>query len=662
MSAMRQGCSEQSARWFWTGHVLVFLIAMVGCGGEESEGPSACPGNLVRNETGNCVPPTSGGNGDPNATCDPSLATVLRINEVFIRPSGPNGENEFVEISGPPGARLNGYVLTSVSGAQTARTGFRVVLNGTVNANGLYVVGGTAVSNLDQAHNCTTGTGCVFNDGNSMILRGCDGQTLVDGVSWGNFSGRVNRADQGEPAPLPPEGSTLARCPGRASTGDNKRDFGVASPTPGAPNEGFRDTAFCGDGPVDPTDPGSCDASVAATIRINEVFVRPAGTNGANEFVELQGPPGASVSGYRLVSQSGAASGTKPWDIRLRGSFNDAGYFVVGGENVVGRDQDPGCTRGTGCIFNDGSNILLYACDGETLLDGLAWGGFSGDRVNRAGRGEPAPQPPEGFSLARCAGAETTDDNARDFGFAAPSPGSDNEGFRDAAFCGGGGPGPGCTLGRVPGLVINEVLIESPDSDLENEFIELRGPAGADLTGYRLVVQSGATTGTRSLSLVLNGAVGPTGKYVVGGSAVPGLDQHYGCTSSGGCITNNAGNNIFLLDCDGETVVDGVAYGAFDGRVNRVQRGDPAPLPPRGRTLARCPGAEDTSNNAADFGVASPTPGAPNGSFTDAAFCEGGGGDPDPNPTCTLGRVPGLVQAPRSRDHRIVEVLDRQRA
>ncbi|TVR02901.1 MAG: hypothetical protein EA398_06610 [Deltaproteobacteria bacterium] len=635
------------------------VLVLPGCG-DSDDGPAPCPGNLVRNAAGQCVspPPQTGGPGTGVGTgavgCDASLADTLRISEVYVRPSGANGENEFVELQGPAGARLDGYVLRSVSGAQSGQTGFSVTLSGALGSDGLFVVGGDAVDGVDQPHGCARASGCIFNDGNNMLLYGCDGE-IVDGLAWGNFSGRENRAERGEPAPLPPEGMSLARCPGAPDTGDNATDFGVAEPTPGAPNAGFRDGAFCPDesgGNGSGTAPAACDEGLAATIRINEIFIRPAGTNGANEFVELTGPPGARVDGYRLVSKSGAASGQTGWDVTLRGQFSDRGLFVLGGENVEGADQDPECTRGTGCIFNDGNNMLLYGCDGETLVDGLGWGNFSG-RENRSERGEPAPLPPEGRTLARCPGAVETGDNATDFDVAEPTPGRRNAGFREAEFCPdggepsepsdpgtptdtGGGTGPsdptsdGCVIGSIPGLVINEVLVQSAGSDQENEFVELRGPVGADLTGLRLLSLSGATNPQTGLDLILDGTIGPNGLFVIGGTGVANVDQDFACTRSAGCLFQTTdGDNLLLYDCDGETLIDGVAYGTFNERINRVGLGAPAPLPARDLVIARCPGAPDTRDNATDFGVADPTPGERNSGFRDG-FCAEDPTEPDP--------------------------------
>ena len=558
------------------------------------------------------------------------------INEVLIESAGSDQENEFIELRGPVGTDLTGYRLVAQSGASTGTRSLNVELRGVIGPSGTFVVGGSEVANLDQLYGCTSATGCITNtNGNNILLYDCDGETLVDGVAYGSFDGRVNRVNRGAPAPLPPRDRTLSRCPGAADSGSNAADFGVAAPTPGATNGGFTNPDFCGGngGGPDPDPDPTCTLGRVPGLVINEVLIESAGSDQENEFIELRGPVGADLTGYRLVAQSGASTGTRSLNVELRGVIGPSGTFVVGGSGVANLDQNYGCTTATGCITNStGNNILLLDCDGETMVDGVAYGSFE-SRINRVNRGAPAPLPPRDRTLARCPGAADSGNNAADFGVASPTPGAANGGFTNPDFCGGNGGGPDpdpdpdpdpvCVLGRVPGLLINEVLVQasSPLSDVEHEFIELRGPAGASVAGYRLVVQSGASTGQRTLVVDLQGTIGASGLFVVGGSAVEGLDQLYGCTASGGCIINTTGNNILLYDCDGETVVDGVAYGDFSGRVNRVNRGEPAPLPPRGRVLARCPGATDTEDNRADFGIADPTPGQVNGPGFAAGFC-----------------------------------------
>jgi hypothetical protein len=75
----------------------------------------------------------------------------------------------------------------------------------------------------------------------------------------------------------------------------------------------------------------------------------------------------------------------------------------------------------------------------------------------------------------------------------------------------------------------------------------------------------------------------------------------------------------------GITVLDAIGYGDFTSAIFAGE-GSPAPLPPSGQSLARGLADVDTDDNAADFTLAVPTPGA-------ASF---GGPSPVPEPASLL--------------------------
>ena len=159
----------------------------------------------------------------------------------------------------------------------------------------------------------------------------------------------------------------------------------------------------------------------------------------------------------------------------------------------------------------------------------------------------------------------------------------------------------GCSPKPPPAkVVISELYYDSPGSDTD-VFVELHGPAGTDLTGYSIVGVDG-NDGSTYKPIPLGGAIGGDGLYLVANLDMAGVDL----------VTPNADyqngpDSVQLLY--GSTVVDALGYGAstfFAGEKN------PAPDAPSGKSLARDSDYTDTDDNAADFTVVDPTPGAPN--------------------------------------------------
>lgn len=569
----------------------VAALMLSACGDDPVAVQQPCPGDLVRDAQGNCVAP-----GTTDTTCD---ATGVRIEEVFVDPVGDVADEEyqFVELRARAGASMAGLTLRVVSGDGTELA--TVELRGSADASGLYVVGGSETEPaMDLGAALPRSTGAVR-------VVDCQGNR-VDALAWGTF-GDGAFPGEGSPAAAPPEGSSLARCPSATDANDNATDFGLGEPTPGRASAAsdFADPSFCGG------NTGGCVAgALRGRIRIEEILYNPEGTDAGSEYIELRADPGTAVDGLRVEGVNGDGGRALFAPIVLAGSVGPSGVFVVGGANVRPVDYPLGDVT----LQNGPDSIVLYDCDGRSVLDAVAWGSFGADQVSE-GEGTPTAAVAEGTSLSRCGDGEDSDDNAADFAAATPTPGAvaSAEDFVDPSFCGGGGNPGECVVGRLD-VQINEVLYDPAGTDAGSEFIELRGPAGGTVAGAVVVAINGASGAPYGRAIRLSGNFGESGLYVIAGELVGG-DAHLPMS------LQNGPDSIVVYDCDGETVLDAVGYGRFGEADVFVGEGAPTPGATNGKSISRCAGGTDTGDNASDFGSATATPGSANEGFDDPSFC-----------------------------------------
>ncbi|MCA9759574.1 MAG: T9SS type A sorting domain-containing protein [Candidatus Eisenbacteria bacterium] len=153
----------------------------------------------------------------------------------------------------------------------------------------------------------------------------------------------------------------------------------------------------------------------SADVIINEVLYDTAGIS-EQEFIELVGPPGQSLNGYRVVSYY--ASGFVHDTFFFPGSIIPLdGYFVFGDAGVPNVDRVESIS-----LLNGPAELRLYY--GNELLDSVCYG-TSEDLVCE---GTPAEDVPEDYSIARCPDGIDTDDNAEDFeADFTPTPGLMND-------------------------------------------------------------------------------------------------------------------------------------------------------------------------------------------------------------------------------------------
>jgi hypothetical protein len=156
--------------------------------------------------------------------------------------------------------------------------------------------------------------------------------------------------------------------------------------------------------------------------------------------------------------------------------------------------------------------------------------------------------------------------------------------------------------------LLSEVFYDAVGSDDGFVFVEIHGEAGTNLDGLTVEGINGSD-GSVTVSLALAGVIPADGIYVLaddaggGVSSVPGADQLLNFDFQ------NGPDSILLRD--GETVLDAVGYGVFDGGEIFAGEGSPAEDPPAGSSLARRFADIDSGDNAADFvALELPTPGS----------------------------------------------------
>jgi hypothetical protein len=162
------------------------------------------------------------------ACAEPPPAVV--INEILYDAEGADAPAVFVELSGPPGAILDGMRLEGVNGNGGVAYN-RVPLAGAIPADGLFVVAhpdarAPLAAAADLLH-----ANVDFQNGPDSV-RLMRGDLVLDAVGYGDFAAAVF-GGEGAPAVDPPEGQSLTRDAAHTDTGDNARDFAPSLPSPG---------------------------------------------------------------------------------------------------------------------------------------------------------------------------------------------------------------------------------------------------------------------------------------------------------------------------------------------------------------------------------------------------------------------------------------------
>lgn len=161
------------------------------------------------------------------------LGATPVISELFYDASGSDAGQAFVELYGSPGESLDGLVLEGVNGGNGA-VYTSLSLSGVIPADGVFLVGdddgsgATAVVGADLV-----GEVDYQNGPDSVVLRDVAG--LIDAVGYGSFAATDSFAGEGDAAPDPVAGSSIARINPLLDSDNNAVDFTVLdTPTPGS--------------------------------------------------------------------------------------------------------------------------------------------------------------------------------------------------------------------------------------------------------------------------------------------------------------------------------------------------------------------------------------------------------------------------------------------
>lgn len=153
------------------------------------------------------------------------------ISELYYDASGSDAGLVFVELYGIPGESLDGMVLEGVNGSSGAvYTSF--TLSGVMPADGVLVIGDEDENSTQVANADLIGNIDYQNGPDSVVLS--LGADILDAVGYGIFGSDDVFAGEGNAAPDPSAGSSIARLTPWLDSDDNLADFTVLStPTPG---------------------------------------------------------------------------------------------------------------------------------------------------------------------------------------------------------------------------------------------------------------------------------------------------------------------------------------------------------------------------------------------------------------------------------------------
>lgn len=163
-----------------------------------------------------------------------AAAGTVVISEVLYDAAGSDDGKGFVELYGPGGTSLSGYTLTALNGADGGTTHSIDLGSFSLPPDGVFVVadeasgGGTSVANADLLV-----ANLDFQNGPDSVAL-LSGGVFVDAVGYGTFGAGTVFTGEGDPAPDPAAGASIARRFADVDVNDNALDFVVLDePTPG---------------------------------------------------------------------------------------------------------------------------------------------------------------------------------------------------------------------------------------------------------------------------------------------------------------------------------------------------------------------------------------------------------------------------------------------
>lgn len=384
--------------------ICASIIPLTACGDENSL--AACPSGMERNDQRICAPANPGGHPPEDGADDPSNPGApspgegpdappprcpddpasAEIHEALIDPEGPDKGHEWIELRVDQDGALDGSYL-ELRHSYLDAPHHTIRLAGLVRAGDIVVAADALPDTTPFA--CTLTRGCLRNSGGIIELRSCD-HRLLDTLAWGSATPERLAVRSG---------FSLSWCP-------FTERWAHTLPTPGTPEKAWRNDAEC---------PKPCAPS--PILLINEVLYDLVGADGGGEFIELLTTPNTPLDGLRLHGVNGSNGRPLFSAIQLRGESDDEGYFVIGGDEIAGRQM----TLPT-ALQNGPEALWVEGCDG-TLIDTMTYGGWT---EQLAPYGDPSPLIPEGQSLGRSPNGASGTGTMADFAGMAPTPGAPN--------------------------------------------------------------------------------------------------------------------------------------------------------------------------------------------------------------------------------------------
>lgn len=280
--------------------------------------------------------------------------------------------------------------------------------------------------------------------------------------------------------------------------------------------------------------------SNAQEVFFNEIHYDNVGTD-VNEFIEIAGPAGTSLSGWSVVLYNG--SNGAPYSNRalsdvIANQANGFGFVVIDyPENGI----QNGAPDGLALVNSANEVVQFISYEGDFVAVG---GPADGLRSSNIGVEETSTTPGN-FSL-QLAGSGN---QYIDFTWAGPSQATKGLINEQQSF-----------TGSSQVVFINELHYDNAGADL-NEGIEVAGNAGLDLAGWSLVAYNGSN-GLTYNTITLTGTI-------------PDQQNGYGTvffTLEG--LQNGAPDGIALVDADGVVVqflsYEGV-FTALNGPANTME-------------------------------------------------------------------------------------------
>jgi somatomedin B domain-containing protein len=166
-------------------------------------------------------------------------------------------------------------------------------------------------------------------------------------------------------------------------------------------------------------------------IVINEVVLNPSGID-FGCFIELKGPPGASLAGHVLRSVGGNGTLNSEFKFQAAHALDAKGYFVVAQDATVQLAAGAASVINAFADLQNGPDSLVLVNAGGAVLDALGYSAENGTFLppnTSAGEGPFAVQPAGAnvnASLARVPDGKDTNNNAADFKFGQRTPGAAN--------------------------------------------------------------------------------------------------------------------------------------------------------------------------------------------------------------------------------------------